>query len=64
MFGPDGESRFNLVRESTDFSQVSGRHLYAATDDGTRFEIVDLETGATVGTAEPRLETWILSTGS
>ena len=27
--------------------------------DGTRFEIVDLETGATVGTAEPPLETWI-----
>lgn len=64
VFGPDGESRFNLVRESTDFSQVSGRHLYAATDDGTRFEIVDLETGETVDRAEPRLETWILSAGS
>jgi hypothetical protein len=64
VFGPDGELRFSLVRESADFSQVSGRHLYAARGDGTRFEIVDLETGATVGTAEPRLETWILSAGS
>jgi hypothetical protein len=64
VFGPDGELRFSLVRESADFSQVSGRHLYAARGDGTRFEIVDLETGATVGTAEPPLETWILSAGS
>ena len=64
VFGPDGELRVSLAREGTDFSQVSGHHLYATDQDGTRFEIVDLETGETVGRAEPRLETWILSAGS
>jgi hypothetical protein len=27
---------------------------------GTRFEIIDLESGETVGRAAPRLETWLL----
>ncbi len=56
----DGTSRFSLIREGADFSQVSGHHLYATTPDGTRFEIIDLETGETVGRASPRLETWLL----
>ena len=60
VLGPDGELRFSLAREGTDFSQVSGHHLYATDHEGTRFEIVDLETGKTVGRAEPRLETWLL----
>jgi hypothetical protein len=60
VFDVDGASRFSLVREGADFSQVSGHHLYAATPDGTRFEIIDLETGETVGRASPRLETRLL----
>ena len=60
VFDSDGTLRFSLVREGSDFSQVSGHHLYATTPDGTRFEIIDLETGETVGRAAPRLETWLL----
>jgi hypothetical protein len=42
--------------------QTSGSHLYATTHDGTRYEIIDLETGETVGRAAPRRETWLLAT--
>jgi hypothetical protein len=58
-FNPDGTPRFTLAREA-DLSQTSGSHLYATTHDGTRFEIIDLETGQTVGRAAPRRETWLL----
>jgi hypothetical protein len=61
-FSPDGAFRFSLAREGSDLSQVSGRHLYATTHDGTQFEIIDLETGETVGRAAPRHETWLLAT--
>jgi hypothetical protein len=60
VFGPDGTLRFSLAREGADLSQVSGDHLYVATHEGTRFEIVDLETGETVGRAQPKRETWLL----
>jgi hypothetical protein len=59
-FDPDGTPRFTLVREAADLSQTSGTHLYATTYNGTRFEIVDLETGETVGKAAPKRETWLL----
>jgi hypothetical protein len=59
-FDPDGTPRFTLVREAADLSQTSGTHLYATTHNGTRFEIVDLETGETVGRAAPRRQTWLL----
>jgi hypothetical protein len=59
-FDPDGTPRFTLVREAADLSQTSGSHLYAATYNGTRFEIVDLDTGETVGRAAPKRETWLL----
>ena len=59
-FDPDGTLRFTLVRESADLSQTNGSHLYATTYSGTRFEIVDLETGETVGQAAPKRETWLL----
>lgn len=60
VFGPDGTPRFTLAREAADLSQTSGGHLYATTHSGTRFEIVDLETGETVGRAAPKRETWLL----
>jgi hypothetical protein len=59
-FDPDGTLRFTLVREAADLSQTSGSHLYATTYNGTRYEIVDLETGETVGRAAPKRETWLL----
>jgi hypothetical protein len=62
VFDPDGTLRFSLAREGADLSQVSGDHLYVATHEGTRFEIVDLETGETVGRAQPKRETWLLQT--
>lgn len=39
---------------------ASPRSTFATTPDGTRFEIIDLEMGETVGRAAPRLETWLL----
>jgi len=60
VFDPDGTLRFSLARDGSDLTQVSGRHLYATTGDGTRFEIIDLETGETVGRAAPKRETWLL----
>jgi hypothetical protein len=59
-FDPDGTPRFTLVREAADLSQTNGSHLYATAYNGTRFEIVDLETGETVGRAAPKRETWLL----
>ncbi len=59
-FSPDGTPRFTLTREA-DFSQTNGGHLYATAYDGTRFEIIDLETGETVGRAAPKRETWLLA---
>ena len=59
-FSPDGTPRFTLTREA-DFSQTNGGHLYATAYDGTRFEIIDLETGETVGRAAPQRETWLLA---
>jgi hypothetical protein len=53
--------RFTLERQA-DLSQTTGSHLYATTHDGTRYEIIDLETGETVGRAAPRRETWLLAT--
>jgi hypothetical protein len=61
VFDPDGTLRFSLAREGADLSQVGGDHLYVATHEGTRFELVDLETGETVGRAQPRRETTLLS---
>jgi hypothetical protein len=61
-FDPDGTPRFTMSREA-DFSQASGSHLYVTSYEGTRFEIIDLETGKTVGRAAPRHETRLLETG-
>ncbi len=60
VFDEDGEHRFTLTREATDLSQTWGSWLYATSSNGTRFEIVDLESGKTVGRAQPRHETWLL----
>ena len=60
VFDEDGTLRFTLVRAATDLSQTNGDRLYATTANGTRFEIVDLATGETVGHAKPRHETWLL----
>lgn len=60
---PDGTERFTLVRGSADVSQVSGEHLYVASGEGRRYEIVDLVTGATVGRATPGRPTWLVQTG-
>jgi hypothetical protein len=60
VFDPDGTPRFTLARDAADLSQTNGSHLYATTYNGTRYEIVDLETGGTVGRAAPKRETWLL----
>ncbi|MGH3011167.1 MAG: hypothetical protein ACRDMY_04880 [Gaiellaceae bacterium] len=59
-FSPDGAPRFTLTRQA-DFSQTNGGHLYATAYDGTRFEIIDLQAGETVGRAAPKRETWLLA---
>jgi hypothetical protein len=48
------------VREGAGLSQTHGGLLYATTNDGTRFEIVDLATGETVAEAQPERETSLL----
>ena len=60
VFDPDGTLRFSLARTGADLSQTHGGFLYAATHDGTRFEIVDLVTGETVAEAQPKRETYLL----
>ena len=60
VFDPDGTLRFSLARTGADLSQTHGGFLYAATHDGTRFEIVDLATGETVAEAQPKRETYLL----
>ena len=59
VFDTDGEQRFSLARHSADLSQVSGSLLYAATNEGRTYELVDLETGESVGRATPERGTWL-----
>jgi hypothetical protein len=59
-FDPDGTLRFTLVREAADLSQTNGGHLYATTYNGTRYEVIDLDTGKTVAEAQPRRETYLV----
>jgi hypothetical protein len=63
VFDEDGQHRFTLAREATDLSQTWGSWLYATSSNGTRFEIVDLESGKTVGRATPGHGTWLLPLG-
>ena len=60
VFDPDGTLRFGLDRAGTDLSQTSGGHLYAASRNGARYEIIDLATGETVAKAQPRRQTYLL----
>lgn len=62
VFGQDGTPRFGLERQAADLSQVAGDHLYVATEEGARYEIVDLATGETVGRAAPKRATWLVHT--
>jgi hypothetical protein len=59
VFDPDGEQRFSLARRGGDLSQTSGGLLYAATDEGRSYELVDLATGASLGRAQPKRGTWL-----
>lgn len=53
VFDLDGGERFSIARPAADLSQASDGLLYAATQNGARYELVDLETGETVGRATP-----------
>lgn len=60
VFGLDGSERFELARSGqADLSQTAGEHLYVSTQDGRKFEIVDLATGKIVGHAEPERATYL-----
>jgi hypothetical protein len=63
VFDEDGTPRFSLRRKAIDLSQTYGSWLYATSSNGTRFEIIDLESGKTVGRAHPADETWLLPLG-
>ena len=56
----DGEERFSLTRRAADLTQTSGGLLYVATADGSRYELVDLATGETVGRATPKRPAWLV----
>jgi len=63
VFGTDGTPRFDIARRGpADLSQTAGEHLYVSTQDGLKFEIVDLATGKTVGRASPERPAYILVT--
>jgi hypothetical protein len=63
VFGPDGAPRFEIERRGqADLSQTAGEHLYVSTQDGRKFEIVDLASGKTVGRAAPERPTYIVFT--
>jgi len=60
VFDADGEERFSLTRRAADLSQASGGLLYVATANGSRYELVDLVTGETVGRAAPKRPAWLV----
>ncbi|MGH3037684.1 MAG: hypothetical protein ACRDMU_10935 [Gaiellaceae bacterium] len=60
VFDTDGEQRFSLRRPAADLSQTSGGLIYAATSNGARYELVDLETGDTIGRATPERPAWLV----
>jgi hypothetical protein len=61
VFGPDGAPRFEVERRGqADLSQTAGEHLYISTQDGAKYEIVDLATGETVARAAPERPTYIV----
>jgi hypothetical protein len=63
VFGPDGAPRFEVERRGqADLSQTAGEHLYISTQDGAKYEIVDLATGETVARAAPERPTYIVFT--
>ena len=63
VFGPDGTPRFEIERPGqADLSQTAGEHLYVSTQDGRKFEIVDLATGQTVGRASPERPAYLVFT--
>jgi hypothetical protein len=64
VFEADGTPRLSLARRESDLTQISGsgRHLYAASEDGMRYEILDLATGKRVGGARPERSTWLVET--
>lgn len=62
VFDTNGEQRFSLTRRAADLSQASGDLLYVATGEGRRYELVDLETGATVARAAPERAAWLVYT--
>ena len=59
-FDDRGHLRFSLVRDGADLSQVAGGYLYAGRDNGRRYEVVDLRTGATVRKVSLPRSTWIV----
>jgi hypothetical protein len=62
VFDTGGEQRFSLTRRAADLSQASGGLLYVASGEGRRYELVDLETGATVARAAPKRAAWLVHT--
>jgi hypothetical protein len=59
-FDAQGYRRFSLARDGADFSQVEGGYVYAGRNDGRRYEVVDLRTGATVRKVRLTRSTWIV----
>lgn len=48
------------MRDNADLSQAAGGYLYAGRNDGRRYEVVDLRTGATVRKVSLTRSTWIV----
>lgn len=60
VFDTDGEQRFTLARRAADLSQASGGLLYVGSGGGSRYELVDLRSGETIGRATLERPTWLV----
>jgi hypothetical protein len=60
VYDREGRERYRLFREDADLSQVADGFLYAASDEGTRYEVVDLRSGKSLGRAWPQGPTWLV----
>lgn len=60
-FGPDGTLRFELLGGAdTGYLQTSGRWAYVASENSTRFTVVDTRAGTVAGTARTPYPTIVL----
>jgi hypothetical protein len=59
-YDPSGEQRFRLCRDEGLDPQVVGGYLYLGMDNNTRFDVIDMSTGAVVSRLQTEQSTTLL----